>query len=490
MKKKILLTIFLTIIILNVSVRASPLTTCEILQDTHVYEDNPTTNYGTSVNMEINRDPNARLYVQTDFENCSTNVNEIYQVQLAELCFYTGTINRDMNVSVYEVNDSNNHFGGENETTLTWNNQPCGTQLNDTSKCNFTELNTTYLDFAGQWYCFDLTNKVQEYIDNNETNLTVLISNTTSGSGGIDYFRSTEFLSTPEWIPEMNITYYPKTELNLTYDTVLNLGEYNLVQANYTLYNDTSTILNATCELTFETDSVNMSYNTTTTQYEAYVIPVVTGVNSFQVNCSVIGLEPQIQNQNATAYFLAGSPFNLSVYLWENKNATTQYIDDFAWIIMATSDLNCSLITGNNNCVFHARYKSGQANLTLYTGANYTTYYYSGELSFNDEFSLPSLNSFNDFSILGNFVIVQDQERLDLLVDVATLNFFGFIFKFATTWGVTLLLLFVSIILAIGVYVITGKSWASLLAFILLMYGWVILGWVPNFSSLLSALQI
>lgn len=142
--------------------------TQENLGDSSVREVAPTTNYGTLTTLAVKNDDTSyrRFYIKF---NTSIIVNEVQfsdDIQNAELCFYkTKDDNAVDNIFVHEVyNDS------WNETTINWNNQPCGTvggSINSTN-CNSTE--TDSLSSEGNnnvWMCFDVLDILQNDFGDN-----------------------------------------------------------------------------------------------------------------------------------------------------------------------------------------------------------------------------------------------------------------------------------------------------------------------------------
>jgi hypothetical protein len=269
----------------------------------------------------------------------------------------------------------------------------------------------------------------------------------------------------------------------------MTINETNLITANYTDYVTSESLVNSTCYFNSTEGNVTMGYNATSELYYVNVVPDDYGTITFTVNCSNLEYTPQYHSQNYTANAFGIMPYNFTVYLWEDKNATTPYIDEFAFIVMATEEYNCSSISGYDYCVFNARYRNGQANLTLYFESNYSMFFYSGELTFETEISPPTFHSFNDLMFFGVFLIEQGQDRMDLWVNAWELDFWAGVKGFLMTWGILIGAFVFAILVAVVSFLLFGKKSLSILLFLLILYGIFVL-WnagvfgLPAFPSL------
>ncbi len=108
-------------------------------------------------------------------------------------------------------------WDGHDETDMTWANQVCGTNFDDSTDCNLTIEDTTAVGITPGWYSWSVVNMFNTEYDNNNKNLTIVLRTTTEGSDN-DYigFRSKEYATT-SLRPYLNITYSePVTECSPT----------------------------------------------------------------------------------------------------------------------------------------------------------------------------------------------------------------------------------------------------------------------------------
>jgi hypothetical protein len=370
---------------------------------------------------------------------------------------------------------------------MNWNNQPCGTGFNNTSNCNLTIQDEQIVDSSG-WFCWNVTNAVNEVWENNETEFAFSLKtyeNDTVASS--DLYRSKEYINT-ETRPYLNISQGLETNLNVISDVIFGLGITNLVQANYTLLNDSSLILNATCNLSFDGDSGLMTYDNISLLYEIYVIPEELGILNLTVNCTKESYEPQIENSSTTVFFISGTPYNISVKLFEDLNGSTPYLDEFAYILINAIDYNCSVLTGYNACWRIGEYNNGVAyiNDTVAIG-NFSVWYYSGELIQECDLCPPVYETLNTVKFLGDFVFDSDRTELYLFVDVFELNFILTLMRFVGTWGLIIVGFVIAFAIAIAVFWFMGKNLGvGILAFILTLWFLMIIGVVPDISDGIS----
>ncbi|HYM82893.1 MAG TPA: DNRLRE domain-containing protein [Candidatus Dormibacteraeota bacterium] len=119
-------------------VTATP-TTTTIVTDATVRQGSPTTNFGTSTTDTIasGGSANRRLYVRADLSGCSPAIPAGATVRLATLRLYASVLPAACRtVDVFDATVS------WSESTVTWNNQPFGTTLNNppsaTASATFT----------------------------------------------------------------------------------------------------------------------------------------------------------------------------------------------------------------------------------------------------------------------------------------------------------------------------------------------------------------
>ena len=173
------------------------------LGDALVYEGNPNTNYGTLSFLGVRSavSQNARTYIA--FDNFSA-INE--SIEAAEFCmyYYRQTGDGTRTVGVHHVFDSQ----GQTETTVTWNNQPCGTGFDNATACNLTaEDNETINSTVNVWHCWDVTHAVKQELQSNSTNVFFAVkdSQESSATANEQRFYSRNYANS-SLHPKLNIT--------------------------------------------------------------------------------------------------------------------------------------------------------------------------------------------------------------------------------------------------------------------------------------------
>lgn len=448
MKKKILLTAF-TIIFLISNAHALNVT-CNSTQDSEVYLNNPNANYGSDETNTIrNHETHSRRIYY--FYDCNLEYYLNYYIPVsAQTCYYvTGDGTTQMISAHHVTNDS------WEENTITWNNQPCGTDFDDSANCNLTRFDIINSTGINTTICF---NSLQPITEETNDYLSIALKTYENDSMTSDAYASNNNTNTTIR-PYTTITLIPKTNMTITFSEYFSIDEYNLVQVNYTQYLTSEPVINATCHFNSTTGNATMTYNESESAYEIFVIPESSdyGIVTFTVNCSKNDYESQYESQEYHASVFSGNSYNFSVYLWENKNATTPYIDEFGNIILKTTDYNCTLISGDESCWLIAQYTNGHAdfNDTIPSG-NFTMYFYSGYLTQSRDYYPPEYSSFNDFLAIGinSFVITNETERIDLWVNPLELDFWTGIKTWFLTTGFALTLLVVSFVVAVVVGII------------------------------------
>ena len=282
------------------------------------------------------------------------------------------------------------------------------------------------------------------------------------------------------------------TNLTLDFEEFFQVGEYNLVKANYTIYNTSLPITNATCE--FESDEGNglMTYNNSSQYYEIYVIPETIGIVNFNVICNTTGVETQIETQTYTSSLFAGNPYNISIRMFTELNASEEnaYVDDFSHIILKAENYNCSIINEDetSDCYIIAEYENGEALFEeMIAIGNFTLYYYSGSIIAGEDYEQPTYETFNALKYLGNFEFNENRTQLWLYIDVAEINFILALQRFALTYG----LLIVGIIIAFAVGMLffwfSGKNFAvGLFSMIATLYLLMLMGVIPNITEIVG----
>jgi hypothetical protein len=485
MKKKILFLALLLLLPSIVKGATVSINITDIISDSYVEQDDPNSNFGSTEYAFI-RDHTAnaeRYYIMANLTAIPQNVTIISAYYCLEM-LVDGATN---NISLYQVLNQT-----WSEDYITWNNQPCGTAFNDSTNCNLT-VQDSKITTGVAWYCWNATKCVTNSYALGEENHSWVFKTEENDTLGADRFTTKEGIDAPY----LEVTYLPlETNLSLTFEPYFAVDEQNLVEANYSLYADSSPILNATCNFTSELGNATMSYNNTTTFYEVYVTPDVndTGIIEFTVNCTKEPYEPQYETQTITSGVFAGTPYNWTIELYEDRNATTRYLDEFSWLLVRWLDYNATPITGEEYYIRAEEYNNGHAdfNDTIAIG-NYSLYYYSGELNFPCEGCSPSFASFNDFMFLGNFVNDENRTVLALWVNPIELNFWTEVKGYLITYGVIIGGFVLAILSAIGIYLLTDKKTLAVIVFMLVLWSaFAVISWLgisdtlPNILGLYS----
>jgi hypothetical protein len=188
-------------------------------KDTYILQSSSNTNFGTQTILELierTATGKERIYLNFNLNLSSSNIT----ISQSKVCLYeliAGTT--DTGSLYYLYNDWKDSTGSSilNETELTWNNQPCGINFNNSTNCNLTSLSTlSNLTSANNWYCWDINESIIKNYYNK--NLSFAIKTPSVSNKLIDTFASKE-----------NITFKPYFYLN--YSLPVNCSE-NWVQHN------------------------------------------------------------------------------------------------------------------------------------------------------------------------------------------------------------------------------------------------------------------
>lgn len=184
----------------------------ENFEDAFVYDGNPNTNYGSQGDLDAGYSSSSggtwyRSYIK--FNNSipygSTIIN-------ATLYLYKTTQISDTNniTSVYHVYNQT-----WTEDAITWNNQPCGTNFDDSVQCNLTEYsNYTSVGSTNLWVSWNVTGAVDYDVNSDNDNISFSIKYFTESSCGGSWcwsaYASKEY-STTQYRPILEVTYIHKT---------------------------------------------------------------------------------------------------------------------------------------------------------------------------------------------------------------------------------------------------------------------------------------
>ena len=202
-------------------------------------------NFGSSVLLRIGS--TARIYIAFNISGIPENQN----IDNASLCLYV------LNTKKVQLINISHVYLEFNESNVTWNNQPCGVNFNDSSICNLTAESFVQMNSSFQyiWKCWSVENMIRKDYDLDRENISIVVHTT---DPNINSFNSKESIDS-FLRPYLNITYhtantapsvtivfpqdsvtYDNKSLNLNYnvvDTDDNLDScwYNISQGNMSL---------------------------------------------------------------------------------------------------------------------------------------------------------------------------------------------------------------------------------------------------------------
>ncbi|MEM0465477.1 MAG: DNRLRE domain-containing protein [Candidatus Pacearchaeota archaeon] len=167
--------------------------------DAEVRGDYPNKNYGSETDFSVRwGTPKKNSYLK--FNISSIPNNQI--IENATLCAYLYNDQSSQTIGAYHV------YKDFDELNLTWNNQPCGTNFDNSTNCNLTYdsfiTNDGYQD--GTWQCWNILNIMRKEYNNGSKLVKIVLH--TKDTGNADFFYSKEYSNSSFW-PYLNITYYP-----------------------------------------------------------------------------------------------------------------------------------------------------------------------------------------------------------------------------------------------------------------------------------------
>lgn len=200
------------------------------LDDARIRGDNPNTNYGSEGSFEVLNLSAFDIISYIKFNTTSWSLLLLATSLKADLCVYTQDISGTFNISAYHVYNDD-----WNESSITWNNQPCGINLDNSSNCNLTKEQS--ISISGNGYkCLDIKNAINRELFFLDNKTSIMIIKDIEHESNYAYFLSKESGSGNE--PYLNITY----EIFDITPPIINLNSPN----NNTWVNDITIIFNAT----------------------------------------------------------------------------------------------------------------------------------------------------------------------------------------------------------------------------------------------------
>jgi hypothetical protein len=238
-------------------------------------------NFGTSTTLKSGN--TARIYILFNISAIPTN----QKIDDTSLCLYVTTKKN-------QLIDANHVYVGFGESTITWNNQPCGTNFDNSANCNLTAESSVQISGSSQntWNCWNVTKMVGKDYNAENENISIILYTTDSD---INEFYSKEHSDSTLW-PYLNITYSegntlpivsslsltplsPRTNNDLTCSfIIIDADAGDSLSANITWYKDSvvysstnQSVSNGTEEtllITYENTAKTEEWNCTVIPYD------------------------------------------------------------------------------------------------------------------------------------------------------------------------------------------------------------------------------
>jgi len=203
------------------------------LDDAYVKGDLPNQNYGSDTDLYVKSGtPKRNAYLRFNI----SYIPEDKIIDNAEACLYLSDDKGEQTISVYHV------YSEWEESTITWNTQPCGQDFDNSANCSLTAEDSilTNGDRTSKWLCWNVTEMLKiQY--GNYNNLSFALH--TPDIGDADVFYSKEHLDS-SLRPYLNITYH--SEIDTTYvDDDFNSGTAGWGETHFDNINDAFNVVQA-----------------------------------------------------------------------------------------------------------------------------------------------------------------------------------------------------------------------------------------------------
>jgi hypothetical protein len=169
------------------------------LGDVYVGGDSPNTNFNDRDYLLVKwGTPKRNTYL--NFNISLIPNNQI--IDDAKICLYLYNDQGTQTIRAHHV------YFDFNESVLTWNNQACGINFDNSVNCNLTAESTLTPDGteSNTWQCWNVTNMLSNQYNGSENNISIVLH--TEDTGNADYFYSKEYITDTSLIPYLNITYH------------------------------------------------------------------------------------------------------------------------------------------------------------------------------------------------------------------------------------------------------------------------------------------
>ena len=172
----------------------------ENLDDATVFKNSGDLNAGSSQFLQIRSGAgNTQNWGYIKFDITQIPVNQ--QIDLANLYLHVKFNGVTADIDVNHV--FNNTW---KEEDITFNNNPCGDDIDDAVQCNLIPEDSVVVDAVNVWFNWIVTTAVGIEYDEVDDNVSFILSNRSDLGGGSNQFRSKEWTTASER-PYLNITY-------------------------------------------------------------------------------------------------------------------------------------------------------------------------------------------------------------------------------------------------------------------------------------------
>jgi len=181
----------------------------ENLGDSYVSLSSPSTNYGTSTTNWIYKDTTSgstrRVYSKFNI----SSIPDGQAIDEAIFSFYISTFYNSAHPENFEVHHVKDYtWDGQDDSSITWDNQVCGTAFDDSGDCNLVAEDSISPDQAF-WWSMDISDMVSEEYSGGDLNISFALKLDNEVADGDSYggkLASEEMLPS-SYRPYLNITY-------------------------------------------------------------------------------------------------------------------------------------------------------------------------------------------------------------------------------------------------------------------------------------------
>ncbi|MCF7861065.1 hypothetical protein K9M79_02380 [Candidatus Woesearchaeota archaeon] len=327
-----------------------------ITDDAYTQSNRGTTTYNTGVLAVRDRSNRYyRTYMKWDISNLPSNI----VITEATLHMNIASNGATASVQAYHVFDDT--WDGQDETSLTHNNQVCGIAFDDATDCNLTAEDSQPTTSTG-WVYFNVTDMLRYEVANGETELSIALKSPETASLTQDDFDSSEAASNQ---PILNISfnYYPNVTLRQPETATTSYEQKVNFEFNVT---DDSTLLDCTLFGNFSGSwEPNVSVSSVLNDSNTNVpVTVQEGIFVWNVQCNDSeGLSSFASSNFTHTRTNPGVTANASVYIIDN----TVQIDGSDWPSGANVTVNITDSTGT--------LVGGYPKTIICTGGTFTHYW-------------------------------------------------------------------------------------------------------------------